>query len=132
MNQQEFNLANYVVCNYCSNTVIGSHRDGYEQGCKLVKNRDGKFAKIEFPDNIQEKRREGVDCFSMERGCENFDPNNILAHPSVLEKLIKKNFKCKSIISDTNTPNRTHWDFKEALMGCLPSSSRVDYMDIQG
>ena len=43
-----FTTINYFVCHYCSYLVRGQHRDGYKNGCSLIKNDAEKYARVDW------------------------------------------------------------------------------------
>jgi hypothetical protein len=130
MSEKKFPMVYFKICSYCKHLVVGLHRDGYNEGCGLVKNKEGKFAHIAYPHDVERLKNLGMDVFNFEIGCENFKPNGMPAHPSVHLKLASKNPKFKEVPVKSNI-NLNSWDFCEKVLDYLPKLSRVDYSIIQ-
>lgn len=117
-----FTFINYEVCNYCQNIVrasISSYTSYNAYGCGLIKNELGQYARLTFMEGGIEPiiKSLGVDVqntLNTLKGCENFEPNDMPIHPSILEEMIEKNKKAKSIPVDPNAIETSH-DFSEKL-----------------
>ena len=115
-----FTFINYRVCNYCSHLMRGMHRDGYNDGCGL-RQTDGKYATIGGGESAV-----SVDGW---KGCDQFSPSGVPAHPQVLEQLVRENPKCSQIPSDSNAIE-TSWDFEDKVRKYLPVINYISYTKI--
>jgi len=106
-----FTYINYEVCNYCENLVRVETRDGYKNGCGLVQNESGQYARVTL-DGVQIDRMiaNGKDAFNGLKGCEQFKASGLPAYPSAKEVLIRANPKATSIPEDPNA-TETGWEF---------------------
>jgi hypothetical protein len=130
-NKLEFTGCNYEVCSYCNNIMIGEHRDGANYGCKIIQNKDGKYARlVNLPFMFNRLKEHGTDFVDSYIGCENFKPSNLPAHPDALEVLVQNNPKCKEIPVDPNA-TETSWDFFGKMFKFIPKENCIDYMKIQ-
>jgi hypothetical protein len=127
----EFTNCNYEVCEYCNNIMIGETRDGANYGCKLIQNKEGKYARLERIQFMFNRLKEhGIDFVNSNIGCEKFIPSGLPVHPDALEVLIKNNPKCKEIPVDSNA-TETSWDFFGKMFKFVPKENRIDYRRIQ-
>lgn len=127
-----FSEVNYLVCEYCNNLMRGRHRDGSDDGCKLIQNQEGDYARINSLDNYLTGllKRSGIDFVDGSIGCEDFNPSGIPAHPEVLEILVKNNPKCSAIPSDPDALE-TSKDFYGKIDKFLPKENIVSHTQIQ-
>ncbi|MCK5025653.1 MAG: hypothetical protein KAS15_03630 [Nanoarchaeota archaeon] len=127
-----FTGVNYMVCKYCNSLMRGRHRDGSNDGCKLIQNKDGKYSRINTLGNHLSGRlkESGIDFVDGSIGCEDFNPSGIPAHPKALEVLVKNNPKCSAIPSDPNAIE-TSWDFYGKMDKFLPKENFISYTQIQ-
>jgi hypothetical protein len=131
MEEIRFSTGNYLVCWYCTNIMMGVHIDGSKDGCKLIKNYEGKYARmVLFKDDLERLKEHRRDAVLGLKGCDNFKSNGLPAHPNVLETLISENQLCSSIPSDANA-TETSWDFSKKVEGFLPQENIVSYKSIQ-
>ena len=66
MSEKKFPMVYFKICSYCKHLVVGLHRDGYNEGCGLVKNKEGKFAHIAYPHDVERLKNLGMDVFNFE------------------------------------------------------------------
>ena len=125
-----FTWINYNVCQYCQNIIIGVHRDGSNNGCKLIKNREGKYARITLGNRKKELDEHNIDSVNGLKGCESFESSGLPAHPKVLESLTEANPLCSTIHSDENA-RETSWDFAEKRDRSLPCENITSYEEVQ-
>ena len=116
-----FTGINYQACLYCSKVMQAATRDDYQYACGL-RETDGQFARVGGIDHPQ-----SIDIY---KGCDQFVPNGLPAHPQVLEVLIKANPKCSTIPSDPNA-TETSWDFTDKMQRYLPVINNIHYTKIQ-
>jgi len=115
-----FTFINYEICMYCTNLVKGEHRDGYRYGCKLVQDEKGRYVRLTWGNEQARLKSRGIDSINSLVGCNNLSPNGVPVHPSIRDKLIKRNSKFKEVPVDENT-TETSWDFDRKVTEALES-----------
>ena len=126
-----FNGGNYMVCNYCISLIRGGHRDGSKDGCKLIQNSEGIYArKNVIPQMYGALKSYGIDFVDGINGCEKFESSGVPAHPEALEVLVKRNPRCSSIPSYPKALENSD-DFYSKVEGFLPKENIVSYRKVQ-
>jgi hypothetical protein len=93
----------------------------------LIKNDAEKYARVDWSDNPSSP---GIDSVNGFKGCVKFNPSGILAHPQILEVLVKRNSRCSLIPSDLDA-TQTSWDFDAKINDYLPPGNITLYDKIQ-
>ena len=127
-----FTGINYMVCQYCINLMKGKIKNYSKNGCKLIQNQEGDYARINLLDDYLTGllKKSGIDLVDGEIGCEDFTPSGIPAHPKALEVLVKKNPKCSAIPSNPYALEASG-DFESKIDKFLPKENIISYTQIQ-
>jgi len=128
----EFTNINYLVCLYCKHLVRmnGKYVGWHTNGCSLIQNEEGRYARLAFAERIEELKKDGIDAVDGEKGCDKFENSGVPAYPSVLEELIKANPKCKTIPFDPNAIE-TSGGFSVKIDKYLPKDQIFDCFDLK-
>ncbi|MBT3691317.1 hypothetical protein HOG16_03705 [Candidatus Woesearchaeota archaeon] len=119
------------VCIYCNHLKQGSHRDGYFDGCGLVRNERGQYVRIIHDSEEKTKLEEiGLDTRDVFYGCDKFIPNGMPAHPINYEIIVKANPRCQNVPIDENALE-DGWDLQEKILKALPGDAIISWENIQ-